>query len=296
MAGHLGLPVSRVVREGPGLVFAIFPDAITRMPVPTFWAILFNLMLLCFGLDTQFAIIETVVTGITDLWPGVRNSKRWIILIVCSCAFLIGLLFTTKAGLYWVRLFDYFVASWPLILFAFLEMTVILIYGAPRFARNITEMIGRNISYFYRILWYTLVPLSTLFLVLASWATHQPLDYNGMVFPHWTQAVGWLLAVLPVLLIPAYALYHVLTEVEDTQQSFMAVLRAYLVSSSADIRRGAKEVLESPGSALASPRRIPPVSSITGRRMPNESELVPALTVISRAQGPLNIDFRETHV
>ena len=67
-----------------------------------------------------------------------------------------------QAGLYWVRLFDYFVASWPLILFAFLEMTVVLVYGVPRFARNITEMIGRSVSWFYKILWYTLVPLSTL--------------------------------------------------------------------------------------------------------------------------------------
>ena len=47
------------------------------------------------GLDSQFAIIETVLTGILDFNPKWRPKKTMIVGIVCAVGFICGLPLTT---------------------------------------------------------------------------------------------------------------------------------------------------------------------------------------------------------
>ena len=48
--------ISDVADAGPGLVFVVYPDAINLFPFSPVWAVLFFLMILFIGLDSQVKI------------------------------------------------------------------------------------------------------------------------------------------------------------------------------------------------------------------------------------------------
>lgn len=50
---YISYCLQEVAKEGPGLVFVVYPEAIATMPGSTFWALCFFMMLLTLGLDSS---------------------------------------------------------------------------------------------------------------------------------------------------------------------------------------------------------------------------------------------------
>lgn len=53
MSHETGIPVATVATEGPGLAFVTYAEALSLMPLPHIWSVLFFLMLFFLGLDSQ---------------------------------------------------------------------------------------------------------------------------------------------------------------------------------------------------------------------------------------------------
>lgn len=56
-------------------------------------------MLLTLGLDSQFALMETVITAILDGVPSLRSYKVWVVLGVAVFGYAGGVIFTTNVSL-----------------------------------------------------------------------------------------------------------------------------------------------------------------------------------------------------
>ncbi|RUS69231.1 hypothetical protein EGW08_023006, partial [Elysia chlorotica] len=85
-------PVEQVVAQGPGLVFIVYPEAVSKMPISHFWAMLFFLMFYSMGLDSQFGLLETVTSAITDEYPNLLRKRRLpFTAFLCFVAFILGI-------------------------------------------------------------------------------------------------------------------------------------------------------------------------------------------------------------
>lgn len=100
MAKELGVSVKDVAVSGTGLAFVAYPDLVTRFPAAPFWAFLFFSMLFTLGLDSQFAIVETILTGVLDFQPRLRSKKTYVVGIVCFLGFICGLPLTTRVCIF----------------------------------------------------------------------------------------------------------------------------------------------------------------------------------------------------
>ena len=78
----VGRPVPDVVDASFGLAFQVYPEAISKMPGAPVWSILFFIMLITLGLDSQFAILETVMTACTGKLDNYSKLRRTITVIV----------------------------------------------------------------------------------------------------------------------------------------------------------------------------------------------------------------------
>ncbi|CAJ0575085.1 unnamed protein product, partial [Mesorhabditis spiculigera] len=150
--------------EGTGLAFVVFTEAILKFPFPPVWSILFFLMLLSLGLGSMFGTLEGVITSLNDS-RLITVKKPILTAVLCGSACAIGLLFSTKAGQYWVALFDHFAGSYALMCVAFCEViAVVYVYGFRRFSRDIEYMTGSYPSNYYLYTWRFITP--TIMLVL----------------------------------------------------------------------------------------------------------------------------------
>ena len=79
MAHRMKVDVKDVASEGPGLVFIVYPEAISTMPGGPIWAVIFFLMLLTLGLDSSVSLMPSFTTHyiITQLDMYNCNQIDW---------------------------------------------------------------------------------------------------------------------------------------------------------------------------------------------------------------------------
>ncbi|XP_053574724.1 sodium- and chloride-dependent neutral and basic amino acid transporter B(0+)-like [Bombina bombina] len=217
--GHMALvsgkPVSEVIDEGFALAFIAYPDALTKLPVSPLWSFLFFCMLLTLGLDSQFAMIETITTSVQDAFPQAMKKMRIpITTAICIVLFLLGITCVTQAGIYWVILTDSFCGGWALLFVAVLELiAVIWIYGGERIIADIEMMLGKKHWIFWlwwRACWYFVSPTILTAILIWSLVTFTPPKYAGKEFPTMGMILGWLMIIFCIIWIPVIAILKII--------------------------------------------------------------------------------------
>jgi len=190
-----------------------YPDLVTRLPLPTLWAILFFLMLFTLGLDSQFAIVETILTGILDFLPALRPKKTLVVAAVCIVGFILGLPLTCPGGPYLLDLLDYYAASWPYLFIGLMELVIVsYIYGYDNYVDDLYEMtrfnwVDKGLRMFMKPFYWVVSPLVIFIIFCFSWANYEPLKKGDYVYPPWANGIGWILAMTCILPVPGAAIY-----------------------------------------------------------------------------------------
>ncbi|XP_052869003.1 sodium- and chloride-dependent GABA transporter ine [Anopheles cruzii] len=218
--GNIALEQSTTVEDvlsgGPGLIFVVYPQALAKMPAAQLWAVLFFFMLLCLGLNSQFAIVEVVVTSIQDGFPRWIKRKlvyhELLVLIVCVVSFFAGLPNLIQGGIYFFQLIDHYAASVSIMFLAFFETIAIAwFYGINRLSKNVKQMTGRYPSLYLRFCLLVAVPLLLISLWIFSLINYEaPTYHNGKYsYPGWAHGLGWAITSASLVCIPSYGVYQI---------------------------------------------------------------------------------------
>lgn len=122
MAMSTGIPFNKLVTEGTGLAFVVFPQVFNIMgPWASLIGPLFFLCILFAGLTSAMALLEGVCYSVSEKFLIERKKTATI---VCIIGFLISTIFATGAGSLILGVFDAFLNNFAL-LFAILIECII---------------------------------------------------------------------------------------------------------------------------------------------------------------------------
>ncbi|UCG29388.1 MAG: sodium-dependent transporter [candidate division WOR-3 bacterium] len=112
-ANQTGLPVSEVVQSGPQLAFVTYPTIIRLLPFGSVvFGVLFFLMILTLGIDSAFSLVEA---GAASLIEKYKLKRVYVNVGFAIVAGIVGLIYTTRSGLYWLDIVDYFMNNFGLL-------------------------------------------------------------------------------------------------------------------------------------------------------------------------------------
>ncbi|XP_051887830.1 sodium- and chloride-dependent GABA transporter ine-like [Pristis pectinata] len=224
------LPVENIATDGPGLVFVVYPEAFVTMPIASMWATFFFFMLLCLGVDSQFAMVEVMVVSLMDSWGKnllrFFRCKEMVVLAVCFVAFLLGIPNVTEGGIYFFQLMDHYTAVVSLMFLAFFEVIAICwCYGVHRLSANYKEMLGAPPNFFFKLCWCIVSPLLVTVILVSSIVRYTPAQYGKTyTYPPWAERLGWFFSLCSIIWIPLAAVHTLYT----SKGSFIQRLRSSL--------------------------------------------------------------------
>jgi NSS family neurotransmitter:Na+ symporter len=203
LAMALNTTVPTVTKSGFGLAFITYPTAVNFLPLAPLFGVLFNLLLLTLAIDSAFSQIEGITTGLMDKWKMSRLKALYITIIP---AFLIGLIYTTRGGFYWIDVVDYFVCSFGLTLAGVLEAIAVgYIWGAKNAREKANEFSDFKIGIWWDIALKYVTPLVLLVSFGTSVYSILKKPYGG--YPLWVTIVGF--GVFLISLIAAFVLQKI---------------------------------------------------------------------------------------
>jgi len=164
-------------------------------------------MLFFLGLDSEFALLETVLTAIYDGFPKARAHKVKLTFLGCLSCFLLGLPCVSSSGQYVLNLMDTYGAGFAVIWIALWEVIGLMwIYGVCNFSKDISLMIGSQPFILTKVCWAFVCPVALLVIFILSlvyWST--PLYNQTVPYPDWAHWLGWVLVGISAVQVPLWA-------------------------------------------------------------------------------------------
>lgn len=209
MAHSMDKEIQNVASEGYGLVFQVYPEAISTLPFAKFWSILFFFMLLTLGIDSAMGGLEAVITGLMDEFRLHNWIRREVFTVIVICGSFCGALVNcTQGGGFTMVWFDTYSAGISLLCSAMFEaLAVTYFYGIDKFVLDIESMIGHKPNWFFVISWKYVSPIFLSTVIIMSILNSETVKYYNYEFPFWATFSGWCFTLSSISAIPIYLIY-----------------------------------------------------------------------------------------
>jgi len=194
LAALSNVPVDTVTAEGPGLTFRTYPAAIAMIPrLGSFYGVVFFAMLIFLGLTSLVSLVEAMVTGIRDKFHVSRGRAT---LFTCGLGTLLGLIYATRAGLYWLDIVDHWALTYGLVVVGIAECVFLGwffdINSLRGFVNKVSEIrVGRW--------WVICIKFVTpaILTVTLGYSLFSELITSYGDYPAWATLVGgWILLIV----------------------------------------------------------------------------------------------------
>ena len=122
-----------------GLLFKTYPAILTRIgPVAgKVFGVLFFASLVMAGISSSISILEAFMAALNDQFGWTRSR---IATVLCFVAFLLGVVFCTQAGLFWLDLVDHFITTYGLVIVGICEALIVgWLFPAKRLRSHLDE-------------------------------------------------------------------------------------------------------------------------------------------------------------
>ncbi|KAI6656933.1 Sodium- and chloride-dependent betaine transporter-like [Oopsacas minuta] len=223
----VGTSVKDIV-AGPGLIFVAFASALLQMPLSPLWSILFFIMLILLGLDSQFSAVESVVQAAYVIPKANKLPTPVMTLIICLAFLVLSIFFAFGNGGYIFQLLDQFSGSFSIFLVVFFEVVgVAWVYGVRKLltykigdggkTNRLTRFLERKSIQrwwilFWQIMWIFVAPTIMIVIFIGSLVIDfiHPLKYTVyraykdflIPYPAWGFVLAAGIVISTILPIP----------------------------------------------------------------------------------------------
>jgi len=195
-AQALGVSVPEVTKGGLHLAFITYPRIISMLPAAPVLGVLFFILLVTLAIDSQISQVEPFICGFMDKW---RIDRKKILPIVAVCGFLVGLIFATQGGYYWVSIIDHVTCDFGLVLVGMLEAIAIgWFFGARKFREYVNEVSEIKIGKWWDICVMIITPLMLAWSFV--FAIYKEVRSGYEEYPRWAGLTGIGIIVLIIIM------------------------------------------------------------------------------------------------
>ena len=159
--------IEKVIDEGPGLTFVVYPEATAAMEAcPPLFSFLFFFMLCLLAMSSICGSLEVIIGSIHDLYPSLAKRPKWqLVAVTCLVSFLGGLPICFDSGFLLFNIMNDRTGRAIICIAFFQAAHLSWCYGTKRFFENIKEMgmkLPRVIKLYLGLCWNFITPLLLL--------------------------------------------------------------------------------------------------------------------------------------
>jgi len=190
----MNVPIDKVTASGLGLAFVTYPAGVSMMPgANALTGVLFFLCLFFLGFTSAyFLAYGGVITPLVDKF-GWNKTKTtfW----VCVACFVVGILYTTKGGLYWLDIIDRSMSFYGLLITGALACLVVgWGFGAKKLREHLNATSDIKVGAWFDWMIKVVVPAILLFVVIyGGFMKDLAKPYEG--YPMWAASMIWVVLV-----------------------------------------------------------------------------------------------------